>query len=409
MTVTQKNELAAPAPRGQRGRIALLSAAGISITGDGALIAAAPLMAAQLSRDAVQVGLVAASFFAAVGIFGLPAGALVDRWNLKWTMIVSDLARAIVLVLFAALVLTGAATIPALVLTMFLVGIGACFYDPAVQAAIPEVVGRNEAELNRINSRLWAIDTFGRSLAGPPLGAAAFAWRASAPFVGDALSFLASAIFLTRLPDSHKQAESNKTSLWRAVRQGVVYVATHTKLRALAIGQMSYNLPFNVSFAMLVLFAQDHFGLGSVGFGLLLATGAVGGVAAGWLAPHLANKVSTYGAYAIALAIQGAVWLTVATTNVWTAAAALAILGATSTVITVVGSTARQMITPPDYLGRVVAVTRLLGFGSAAVGGILGGFVAHWIGLEGPFFVATILLLLGSLGFTGLVIKARRD
>ena len=74
------------------------------------------------------------------------------------------------------------ASIPLLICVVFLVGVGSCFFDPAAQAAIPLVVGRDERALSRANGKLWAVDTFGRGLAGPPLGAVFFGLAVSLPF-----------------------------------------------------------------------------------------------------------------------------------------------------------------------------------------------------------------------------------
>src|SRR5829696_10558856 len=84
---------------------------------------------------------------------------------------------------------------------LFLVGVGNSFFDPAAQAAIPGVVGRDPAALARTNGKLWAIDTFGRGLAGPPLGALAFAAAAALPFGAQGVAFLCSALLLLRLAE----------------------------------------------------------------------------------------------------------------------------------------------------------------------------------------------------------------
>ena len=83
----------------RRGLRVLLGAAAVSIVGDGVLITAAPLMAAALTRDPFQVGLVAAAGYAAWILIGLPAGALVDRWNRRTVMVAADLLRALILAL----------------------------------------------------------------------------------------------------------------------------------------------------------------------------------------------------------------------------------------------------------------------------------------------------------------------
>src|SRR3954447_968307 len=103
---------------------ALLWSTGISVLGDGIFVAAVPLMAASLSRDPGDVALISASAYAAQWLFGLPAGALVDRWSRRMIMVVSDLTRALVLFSVLTLILLDRLTIPLLAVAVFLIGIG---------------------------------------------------------------------------------------------------------------------------------------------------------------------------------------------------------------------------------------------------------------------------------------------
>ncbi|WP_405583334.1 MFS transporter [Streptomyces sp. NBC_01190] len=173
------------------GRVApLLAATGISVTGDGAFLAAAPLLAASLTRDPLAVSTVTAAFYIPWLLVGLPAGALVDRWPRRLVMITADLIRAGILAGLAILVATGHAALAPLVAAILVVGIAQCFFDAASQSVIPVIVGRDKETLTKTNGRYWAIDTVGRSLAGPPIGSATFAASRMLPFAGDAASFV---------------------------------------------------------------------------------------------------------------------------------------------------------------------------------------------------------------------------
>jgi MFS family permease len=367
------------------------------------LLAAAPLMAAALSRDPLAVASVSAAGYAAWLLVGLPAGALVDRWNRRGVMVASDLGRAAVLLAFVLLVLSDNATVATLCGAVFLVGIGSCFFDPAAQAVIPTIVGRDKERLSRANGRLWAIDTFGRSLAGPPAGAAAFAAARVLPFGLDASSFLLSAALVSRLPAPPAKPSIEHAPMLHAIKVGVAHLVRHPELRTVTLGMASYNLGYNIAFATLVLYAQDVLDLGTVGFGLLIASGALGGIAGGWLAPRIASKLSARSAYAVTLGVQAAAWCTVFLfANPWVTAAALVFVGIASTTGSVVGGSTRQLHTPDELLGRVVSSTRLFGIGSAAVGSVLGGVVADAGGLDAPFVIAAALLAVASLAFVPL-------
>jgi MFS family permease len=386
------------APR-PRGLAPLLASTAVSVTGDGMFLAAAPLLAASLTRNPLAVSAVAAAGYVAWFLVGLPAGALVDRWPRRAVLVAADLARAAVLAVLVVLVATEHANVPVVIGAVFLVGVGSCFFEPAAQAAIPTVVGRDKTALSHANGKLWAFDTFGRSLAGPPLGAAAFVAMAALPFGLDAVSFVASALLLSRLPLGRPTVGGHEPVL-RAVRAGVVYLARSAELRLLGLGMAAYNFGYNVAFATLVLYVQDVLQLGDFGYGALVATAAVGGIAGGWIGPRIGKRLSAGSVYALALLVQGAAWAAVwLTANPWAAGVALACLGVASTTVSVVGGAARQLLTPDNMLGRITAATRLLGIGSAGLGALAGGLVARVGGVEAPLVVAAVLLGLFSVTF----------
>jgi MFS family permease len=388
--------------RAARGFGLLLASTGVAVTGQGMVTTAAPLLAASLTRDPILVSAVTAASYAAWLCLGLPAGALVDRLPRRAVLVVTDLSRAVVLALFTALLVSGHAGIWALIATVFMLGVGACFFDPAAQAAIPALVGRDRKALSQANGKLWSLDTLGRSLAGPPLGAGAFGLAAALPFGIHTAALLTSGLLVLGIRGIDR--EPNKTPvqepIGRAIRAGVSFLARHRELRALGLGMAAYNFGFNLAFAPFVLFAQDRLGVTDFGFGLLVASMAVGGIAGGWLAPRLNVRWTARRVYAVSLLAQALGWTLVLVTDVaWLAALPLALIGVASTTVSVVGGSARQMLTPDAMLGRMTSGTRLLGIGAAGLGALLGGVVADTGGLSAPFATAGIVLALAALPF----------
>jgi MFS family permease len=399
MTVDQQT---AQSTQDKRGLRLLLASTAVAITGQGMVTAAAPLLAASLTRDPILVSAVTAASYAAWLGFGLPAGALVDRWPRRRVMVVTDLSRALALAAFTLSLVIGVGNIATLIVAVFVLGVGACFFDPAAQAAIPALVGRNKSALSDANGKLWALDTFGRSLAGPPLGAGAFAVVAALPFGVHTAALVVSAALLFAIPglERDKKTASVREPLTRAIVAGVGFLARHAELRALGLGMAIYNFGFNLAFAPFVLYAQDQLGVGDFGFGLLVGTMAVGGIAGGWIAPRIPASVTARQVYAWSLLVQSLGWvLTLLTDAAWLAGGALTLVGLASTTVSVVGGSARQMLTPDEMLGRVVSGTRLLGIGAAGLGALTGGAVADVGGLSAPFIASAALLAVAALPF----------
>jgi MFS family permease len=380
----------------------LLASTGISIAGQGMVIAAVPLLAASLTRDPVGVSLTVAAGYAAWLVAGLPAGAMVDRWPRRRTMVVTDIIRAALLALLALAIVQGMASLWMVIAFVFAVGVAGCFFDPAAQAAIPFLVGRDPDALAGANSRLWSLDMIGRSLIGPPLGAALFALAAVWPFAGNALTFVVSAALLAGLGalDRSRPVLEGAPKIRHSVRDGLAFLWRQRELRSLTLGMTAFNLTYNIAFAPLVLFAQDRLGLRDRGFGLLLAMLAVGGLAGAWLAPRLRRHIRSVDGYAIGLGIQAVAWLALwVWPNRWLAGVVLAGVGVASMIVTVIGAAARQHLTPDDFLGRVGAGTRTLGLGAAGLGALLGGAVGSAGGLGAPLLAAVAFGAMGAVTF----------
>ncbi|MEE4545064.1 MFS transporter [Streptomyces sp. V4-01] len=371
----------------------LLAATGVSVTGDGAFQVAAPLLAATLTRDPLAVSTVTAAFYLPWLIAGLPAGALADRWPRRRVMLTADLVRACLIGLLAVLVFTGHAGLLLLVAVILLTGIAGCFFDASSQAVIPTLAGRDKEVLAKVNGRYWSIDTVGRSLLGPSGGSLAFAAGRFLPFFGDALSFAASALCIGRLP--RMPAAGKPQPLLAAIREGLAHLRGSAQLRELAATMAAYNFAYNVAMATFVLYATGPLHIADSRYGLLLALGALGGIATGWRAARITRNLNHRQTMALATALQALAWLGIATVHAPIAIAGfLGLIGAASTLISVAASSARAALTPDHLLGRVVSAFRLFGIGAAGLGALTGGLVARQSDLRTPLWAAVTLLVL---------------
>ena len=371
----------------------LLASTGVSVTGDGAFQVAAPLLAVSLTRDPLAVSTVTAAFYLPWLIAGLPAGALADRWPRRRVMLAADLVRACLVGLLAVLVATGHAGLLLLVAVVLLTGVCGLFFDASSQAVIPTLAGRDKDVLAKVNGRYWSIDTVGRSLLGPSGGSLAFAAGRSLPFVGDALSFAVSALFISRLP--RMPAAGTKQPLLTAIREGLAHLRRTPQLRRLAATMAAYNFAYNLAMATFVLYATGPLHIAASGYGILLALGALGGIATGWRAARITRNLNHVQTMTLATALQAAAWLGIATVHAPIAIAGfLGVIGGASTLVSVAASSSRAALTPDHLLGRVVSAFRLFGIGAAGLGALAGGLTAQQSDLRTPLWAAVALLTL---------------
>jgi MFS family permease len=380
----------------------LWTAAGISSVGDGLTFTAAPLLAATLTRDPFSISLVSATWMLPWLVVGLLSGALVDRWDRRRTMWTVDLGRAAVIGGLAVAVLTGASSIPLLMAGAFLLGTGQTLFDGAAQAAIPAVVSREPGRLQRANGRMLGTQTVGSSFLGPPLGGFLFAVARWLPFASDAVSFLASSALVGSLtgrfdPDEDR-ARPARRSIRAEIADGVRWLAHHRLLRVLALVACAANAAGGASWGLLVLLAQDRLGLGSVGFGLLLTSQAVGALVGSLAAARVSSLIGATRAVVLAILLNAVALVALGLSRAVVLAAAAMVTEALSIgVWNVLGQSVRQELTPGRLMGRVVTAFRMVGIGGAPVGGVLGGLLARRYGLTAPFLAGAGLMAVVAL------------
>src|SRR3954447_9575689 len=195
-------------------------ASSISVLGDGVRFTAMPLVAASVTHNAIAVSLVSVAAFAPWLVFSLIAGALVDRWDRRRVMWMSDLFRTIVMGGFTAVVAFGHASIAIIVVASFALGMAETLFDNASQTILPAVVPKEH--LARANSRLYAGQIIGMQFVGPPLGGLLFAGLIWAPFSVDATSFLIASLLVLSCAvgsGSHaRRARRRQSCLRRSVK-----------------------------------------------------------------------------------------------------------------------------------------------------------------------------------------------
>ncbi|WP_327358871.1 MFS transporter [Streptomyces sp. NBC_01304] len=371
-----------------------------SSLGDGVQLAALPLLAVQLTSDPLLIGAVGAIGTLPWFLFGLPAGALVDRWDRRKVMLRADLVRFVVIALLTVAVLTDHASIFLLIVAGFALGCGDIFFDISAQAVLP-VVASGEQALIRANGRISAAQINGEQLAGPSLGGVLFSLSHSLPFLGNAISFLISAFFVGSLKGDFGNAptaEPTRRSLRAEVAEGLRWLLKHRVLRALSATAAVGNLVLTAKMALLVLLAKDQLGLGEIGYGLLLSSTAVGAFVGSFVASSISKKLQVGSMRFLGLIVEGLAVVGLGLTeNPWVAGGMMAIVGFSMSVNIVVVGALRQRLAPPEIRGRVLSASRLISLVGAPFGGVLGGYLASEFTLRTPFIMGGLLMVLVAL------------
>jgi len=374
----------------------LLASSWVSNIGDGISLAAGPLLVASETSDPVLVALAALLQRLPWVLFGLYAGVLADRVDRRRLVAFVDFGRAAVLVVLAATIVTNAVNVGVVLAAMFLLGTAEVFADITSSTLLPMVVAADD--LGVANARLMAGPMVINQLIGPPLGAALFAMARAAAFSVQAVAVALGAAFIARMAATRPERHDADAPVRQQIRQGLSWLWHHRPMRTLALTILTFNITFGAAWAVLVLLAEQRLGLGPVGFGLLSAASAVGGLLGTAVYGRLERRLGAANIMRGGLMIETLTHLTLALTTVpLVAGAILFVFGVHTAAWGATSNAIRHRAVPTELQGRVGSIYFLGMMGSLVVGNAIGGLLARQWGITSPFwfaFAGSALILL---------------
>ena len=364
----------------------------VSHFGDRITELALPLIAVvTLAATPFQVGALTAAIWAP-NLLGLLIGSWTDRQpHRRRLLVAADLLRAAALFSLPVAYLLGTVTLTQLFVVALLTGLGQVIFMAGYQSVYVSIVDRTDYV--SAGSRL----TTSRSasyVAGPPLGGF-LVQVLSAPvaILADALSFLASAALIARIPVEPEPARERSPLLTEA-REGLRYVLAHRYLRAALACVTTLNFFTFIAQALLVLFASRTLGLSSGVIGLALGVGAAGGLAGALLAPRISGRfgvgrVIVAGAVLFPAPIAliafagGPPWATAT----WCALAQA--VSAAGVMLFDINLNAVQTAVTADHMrSRMAGVFATVNYGARPLGALTGGLLGGWVGLRPTLVIA---------------------
>lgn len=356
--------------------------------GDVLALVAAPLLVASFTHEPLIVMLAPLLKYLPWPLFGLVAGGLADRWDRRRLLLVTNVARAVVVVLLVATIATRTVTLPIALVAIFALGVCEAFAETTSQAVLPDLVSADHLDL--ANSRLNAGFTLSM-LVGPAAAAALFEADKAWPFAAQLVCLVAAIAFLAglRLPPRHR-GESHP-SILSQIRTGMQWLWSDRAVRGLAIVWTIASINFGAAMAVLVLYVEDHLGLGDLGYGVLLSISALGGLVGTVGYPWLAQYVSAGVVFRTCVIVEVLLYLWFALiSNPVVAGIAMFLQGTYGWVWETVANSLRQRAVPLEFQGRVGSVVLVGGYAGVAVGNLIGGVAAHLAGPTAPFWFAFV-------------------
>lgn len=341
----------------------------------------------QLNPQPIALAGVGAARILPVLLFSLPAGAIVDVFNRRRLMFVTQSLLALLALSLAAITLAGEDRLPPLYALIAASAAAGTFDLPARQSLVPNLVPRDDLpSAFSLNSIAFH---FG-SVAGPALGGLVLArWGIGFAYLLNSVSYLGVLAALAAMgPVEHAReagAESARAALRPArlvasVRQGLSFVFAQPVIFSSMLLDFLATF-FSSATALLPIFAREILGVGAQGYGWLVAAPSVGAAAAALSLTFVRRlrrqgsvmviSVAVFGAATVVFGLSRAFGLTFA---------ALAITGAADGVSTILRNTIRQLQTPDSLRGRMTSVNQVFFMGGPQLGELEAGLVAQWLG-----------------------------
>jgi MFS family permease len=339
-------------------------------------------------------------------------GVLVDRFDRKTLLVVSDVARALIVLLYLVVLAGGPGTLWLIyVLTVFQFGFSGLF-EPARNAILPSLLHEDDlVSANTLSSVTWSVMLAVGAIVG---GIVAAVLGTNAALIIDSLTFLMSAAFIVqiRVKPQPSDESSGTTPPEHGFREGLRFVRRHPGIAAVLLVKLGQSIG-NVD-ALITIYATELFFItrsdGTIDtttpLSLMFAAFGVGAV----LGPLLLNLFNKGTVRVMRrLIVIGFIWITLGWFVFgWAATLPLVSL---ALILRAMGGSANwtyssviiQKGTPNDYLGRVFSLD-MAGFQFAsAVSILVTGLLVDWIGTEN---VRQVAIEMGIASLIPLVVWA---
>ena len=423
--------------------IRLLAGEFVSSIGDWLYLVALLVLVYAASGDPVLLGVVGAARVLPYVVLSVPAGIVADRFERRRVLLVTDLARGLLMLAMAWLVASRgplwAIVVLAVAATCF-----STFFGPTLGAYLPSLV-RDERELGPANSAWSTLDNLafviGPAIAGLLIAASGL----TLAFLLNALSFGVVAVVLWRLPAEAGRVERG----WAPGAAAVTPIASSPAsagidlatarpttadpaaappvvapvagpvgpslrplirpLAGLALADVTSGFVFGGLGVLTVILSVDRLGAGDAGTGLLNAAVGVGGVLGALGSGAFVVRPGLRGPLILgALGMAAGVALLGVATTMGPALAAMAIAAAGSLLTEVVSTTIFQRIVPDQIRGRALGAIATVSTLAYAAGSLALPILASVVGVERTMVGSALAVVVG-VGLAALVVGSGAD
>lgn len=316
-------------------------------------------------------------FFATIplALGSLLAGPLVDRWDRRRVLIISNIIASLPTLAVMLLLFTERLEIWHLYLALFINGLANAFILPAFDASIRMLVPKER--LGQASGLSQMVQSLGTIIAPPIAGFLLVQWGLGSIFIIDFLTVSCAtlALILVTIPRPERVLDTQQTNIWQDFVFGLRYILVRPPFI------------FLMTFLTLVVFAQSlvyaltgplvlSFGTED-GLGIVYGAFGVGGLIGAILVSATGGtRRRMHGILAGAVLMGvGAVVLSLRPDTLWISIGTF-VFGLSLSYLIALNRTIYQEKAAPEVLGRIFAFRIVVGVGAQAAGLLLAGGLA---------------------------------
>ena len=336
--------------------------------------------------DANWVSALLVADFLPIVLVGILLGPLIDRLPRRNILVAADVLRAGVFCVLPFA--TSAAQIVGLALV---VGIATSLFRPAVFAGLPNLVA--DDDLGHANGILQSAENFAWAVGALAGGALVATFGPDAAYWLNAGTFVVSALFILGIRQSLEERERSPSAGHRRdLVEGLRMVTRSRALLTILVAWSIVTLGQAIGNVSEIVLAKEEFNAGDFGYGVLVATAAVGLTIGSLAGGDVIRRFGIRIPYVAGVALLAVGFAAAAVSpNVWVAAVFVVVSGLGNGAVVVCNAVLVQRGAPDRLRGRAFAVVMSIGYAFFGLGMIVAGPLTNGFGARTAWGISAVL------------------
>ena len=355
----------------------------------------------EMTHSGAWLGFIAMAEAAPAILLSPVAGAYADRFDRLLMGRIIQVLMVVQTSILAALTILDLVNIWILLAFSLLHGIIGAFWTPIRHAIVANVVPREDiTPAVAIHSMLFNVARFlGPALAVPIIAIWGIGWAFAVNAIGYFGYLIVLFMITLQYPDERNE---RRASIFSDVKEGLVYAFTHPALQYLFVIVIAASIFLRAYSELLAGIADAMFGQGAEGFATLVSITGIGAIGGALWISAMTTTRRVLKAFIISVII-GLVFLTIfaATTNFTVGVITAAVLGFAITAMNISAQVIFQTSVKGVMRGRVMSFWSIVARTGPALGAVIVGEAATWLGFQIPLLGAVLLTaIVGAYVYT---------